>query len=328
VTGWCTALLLACTIACADPTGSTAPVVGDRVMVIYHGAPHVGYRPAYQPDSLIRYLVGFRNGKPHARISTAVVVNELYSPTHRRALATWACPQLGNPCATGSDWDEWLDTTITFLAKLNSAAARADEWFGPRRIGVVPALLYPDPMVDTIAFAGKTYRMPAQRVDLVRAYADSLEARFARANLKHLKLFAYYWPHESVADERRDSLITPRIGRIANRRGRELWWIPYWSSPSTNWRGYGFNRVWIQPNHYFTNAPDKRLQEAVSLAHFNAMGLTIEFQRGGPFTRLDPYLAAAKEVESLAVYEGGGALLELEQKDPGRYNRLVDVLAF
>ena len=304
--------LLACVLACAQIAGPPDPSRDVRVMVLYQGAPQRNYRPSYQPDSLVRYLVGFQDGKPRVRITTAVILAEIYAPSGR-ALATWECRRLGAPCARKADWYAWLDTTIVFLRKLDAAAAQADAWFGPQVIGVAPALLYPD----------------EGRVADVFEYADSLEARFARARFPHLRLQAYYWLHETVGGPQRDSLILPSVSAMAHARGRELWWIPYWKSPASNrWRSYGFDRVWIQPNHYFNvNVSDERLRKSVEAAHWSDAGMEIEFSGAGPYTRLDPYLESAADVRSLAIYEGGGALLRLEQRDPARYQRLITVLS-
>jgi hypothetical protein len=303
---------LTCVLACADITAQIEPPRDERVMVIYQGAPQRNYRPAYQPDSIVRYLVGFENGRPRARITTAVILAEIYAPSGR-VLASWACRQMGAPCARKADWYAWLDTTIVFLRKLDAAAAQADAWFGPQVIGVAPALLYPD----------------GARVKDVKEYADSLEARFARARFPHLELRAYYWLHETVGGPERDSLIIPMVSDMAHARGRELWWIPYWGSPaSARWRSYGFDRAWIQPNHYFNlEVPDSRLPQSASAARWIGSGMEIEFSGQGPYTRLDPYLESASGVGSLAIYEGGGALLRLEQRDPVRYRKLINILS-
>jgi hypothetical protein len=304
--------LLASVLACADGTAPVAPAPKpDRVMVIFQGAPQRNYRPAYQPDSLVRYLVGFEGGVPRGRIASSVVLAELYAPSGR-VLTRWVCKRMGAECATRADWYLWLDTTIAFLHRLDAAAAQANAWFGPRVIQVVPTILYPEP----------------GRVKDVAEYADSLEARFTRAQYHNLRLGGYYWLHETMGDQQRDSLILPAVSAIAHARGRELWWIPYWKAPGIeNWRRYGFDRVWIQPNHYFNPAvPDRRLAKSVTAAQTAGTGLELEFSGPGPYQRLDPYLESGKAIESLAVYEGGGALLRLEQEDPWRYRRLVDLL--
>jgi hypothetical protein len=302
-------LMLGCGIT--EPTPPAGPPA-DRVMLIYHGAGQANYRPQYQPDSLIRYLVGFQNGQPIGRIADAVVLLDIYAPS-TRALATWACDALGAACATSQDWLEWLNSTVAFLTKLDVAAAQADQWFGSQPINVVLTLQYPPPELSR-----------TQRIQLVRAYMDSLDAKVASANLTHLRLHGYYWLHEVITDSARDYEVLPAISDAAHARGRELWWIPYWNGYTSAWREYGIDRTWIQPNYYFTDAPDVRVQDAERLARAEGLGIEIEFEGAGPFTRLDPYLQVTHR--SLAIYEGGGALLRLEQQDPARYAQLVHLL--
>jgi hypothetical protein len=201
---------------------------------------------------------------------------------------------------------------------------------------------YPEPKVDTLRLFGHTYdlSLPDDRVAAAGRFAREIASRFQAARFRHVVHDSFYWLHESIHG--RDEQVVPRIaGRIHGMRFRFLW-IPFFTAWGVDdWRRWGFDEAWLQPNFFFDpRIPQVRLDSAASRARSLGMGLEIEFD-GRVYTqpqfydRLGPYLSVLESNpdlrwSSIVIYEGGGALVELARRKALRYRtlykRLADVL--
>jgi hypothetical protein len=100
-------------------------------------------------------------------------------------------------------------------------------------------------------------------------------------------------------------------------------WIPYFDAPGYNeWKSYGFNYAYLQPNHFFnTSIPISRLEDACQKALSHDMDMELEFDEEvlagkGKASRLRDYMAVFKEKsiwkeKRLAYYQGNDALWAL-----------------
>jgi hypothetical protein len=118
-----------------------------------------------------------------------------------------------------------------------------------------------------------------------------------------------------------DAAVVRRVAQAVHARGLRFLWIPYYDAEGwERWHALGFDEAWVQPNYFFNrDVPASRLDSAAARAVRRGMGLEIEFDgrllaTPGFGDRLGPYLEVLRRypqlaARSLAVYDGGGALL-------------------
>jgi hypothetical protein len=251
-------------------------------------------------------------------------------------------PWVNGPPSQGDDWDRYLDSLTApggILTRLDSAAAHAG--VGPVSFTVM--VPYPDPSQRAFLYRGQTYDLsqgPPQRVAVVAAYLRDAINRVAARPLPHLAFHGFYWLNEGILPV--DSALVAQVTAAAHTMGYRFLWIPsYGAAGAGQWRGFGFDQAWQQPNYFFhPEIAPARLDTAFSRARAAGMGVELEFDRrlfsDSLFRhRLSPYLAAFEQAPDLrnrpiAIYEGAGALIQLargtEAWQRALYRRLVAVL--
>ncbi len=236
--------------------------------------------------------------------------------------------------ATRANWawlSERLFTRGVAVDALDRAVQAASSRIGaPRRQRKV-YLGLPEPIVhqkDWGELDGRPldFDLPQDRLSAVVWYVRETLRRWRARAPAHLKLRGFYWVAEDASESR---TLLPLVADLVHREGLELIWIPYWGSPQLDsWRALGFDRAYLQPNHFFSpQIPDTRLDEACGAARASGMGLEVEFD-GRALSdmayrpRLPAYLARFRATGALAEaplawYEGGGALLRMAtSKEP------------
>jgi hypothetical protein len=160
-------------------------------------------------------------------------------------------------------------------------------------------------------------------VGAAAAYVADVERRFRGAGHARLRLDGFYWLLETMSTS--DAGVVGRVAREVHARGLRFLWIPYYDAEGwERWHEFGFDEAWVQPNFFFNlDVPPSRLDSAAARAVQRGMGLEIEFDgrllaTPGFGDRLDPYLDVLRRyrqlaARSIAVYEGGGALLALSR---------------
>jgi len=249
--------------------------------------------------------------------------------------------------AHGEDWNAYLDSLFTpggVLPTLDSAVAIISARRGPVPGGFRVALMIPYParVSDTVWVGRRPFLLagPDGRRSVVEAYVGEVERRFGAARLSHLKLFGYYWLNEGILSD--DTLLVQLTSAVVHERARRFLWIPSFHAPgSREWRRYGFDFAWLQPNFFFhPEVAVTRLDTALADARAAGMGLEIEFDvrmfNDWRFSdRLAPYLSLLQSAEDvrampITIYEAGGALIHLARShDPWQralYARLVAAL--
>jgi hypothetical protein len=191
--------------------------------------------------------------------------------------------------------------------------------------------------------SGRTLRFhqDADRLAACEWYLDTALEKWRALAPGELDLTAFYWVHEGAP---RTHDFLQAVARLVHARGKQFLWIPYWhpSPQSGNWRAYGFDAAWQQPNHFFhPELPDSRLQDACDFARKYGLGLEMELdgrlliqpQTFAP--RFSAYLDAfirngVRDTSSIAWYEGGGAIYQLATSDApelrGDYDRLTQFI--
>jgi hypothetical protein len=266
----------------------------------------------------------------------------MYAPSGR-VFTTW----IGGVPANGADWTEYLDSLFVpgaVLSRLDSAVAISGATLGalpePFRVSIM--IPYPDPAIGSLDFGGQVYDFgtAAGRGDAAAAYIHEVVRRFQGAGFAQLRLDGFYWllEHAPAADV----AVIARVAGDVHNAGLRFLWIPYYTAEGwMQWRAFGFDAAWLQPNYFFNlDLPESRLDSAAARAEQNGMGLEVEFDGrlwADPMfcDRLQPYLTTLQQQPQLrarevALYEGGGALLYLalgkRPEDRALYRALGDVL--
>ena len=313
---------------------TTGQKAAERWVLIYAGGPK---RPAYSVEDLTHLLaVVDTAGKPTGWLCSGTIFLEFRAVSGR-----FYMPSGNAPPSSGEDWTAYLDSVFAPggpIARLDAAAGAIDHVVGTvgRRVDVAVMIPYPDPRGITLSLAGRTYKMTVDsgRLDLVTAYLQETQRRFAAQRLANVTLAAFYWLNEAMPDA--DTALVPRVGAIVRRSGARFLWIPYYTaSGASRWRSFGFDEAWLQPNFFFhPDVAALRLDSAVVRARATGMGLEVEFDQrmfgDWRFTdRLEPYLAALEgaadlRTKSIAIYEGAGALIELSRSRDSWHRALYD----
>jgi uncharacterized protein DUF4855 len=323
---------LLASLAFAQPAVQAPP---ERWVVVYKGGPR---RPAYTVDDLTRLLATVdSSGRPVGPLCNAVIMTE-FEAVSGRYYMPWAS---GSP-ATGADWSQYLDSVVITggpLARLDSAADRLPKVGAGtvRKIPVAVMVPFPIQRPDTLHFLGHDYAMSTEagRLSSVEAYMREVVHRLNAMTFRNLSVTAFYWLNEGV--DNADTSLVLKVSRVAHLLNMRFLWIPSWGAPNaTNWRGVGFDEAWQQPNYFFhPEIPATRLDSAAARARSAGMGLELEFDRrlfSDPKfgERLDPYLATFERASdlrrSIAVYEGGGALIQLSRTNDAAHRVLYDWL--
>ena len=182
------------------------------------------------------------------------------------------------------------------------------------------------------------FGIQADRLAACDWFLETALARWKALAPQQLDLAGFYWLHESAP---RSTEFLQAVAKLVHARNKNFFWIPYWQPipPGHNWREYGFDAAWQQPNHFFhPELPDSRLRQACDFARQRGMGLEMEFDsrllsRADVFApRLEAYLDVfttngVADASSIAWYEGGGTFFELADSSLAetrqRYERLA-----
>jgi hypothetical protein len=326
--------------------GSSPPadsVPGARCSILLY-AGGAGRRHYSIADLVALVAVVDTAGRPVAWLCQGAVLLELQATSGRNYY-----PWPGGPLARGQDWNAYLDSVFAPrgpLAGLDSAHAVIAMQLGPEPGGgelqVVVMIPYPARTPDTTWVGHEAFSLADSNGPrhAIAAYVDEVERRFVTARWSHLRLTGYYWLNEGVLPD--DTLLVQQAAAIVHGRGRRLLWIPSFEAPGiSQWRGLGFDQVWLQPNYFFhPELPVTRLDSAIGRARADGMGLELEFD-DRMFTdrrfadRLAPYLAALENAADIrgrpiAIYDASGSLIRLarsrESQHRALYARLVAVL--
>lgn len=274
-------------------------------------------------------------GRPEGWLCDGAILVVIRSPSGRN-YATW----LGEPYATGADWEGYLDTLFDqggVVSRLDSAVKQVTRRVGapPHPFQVSVVALYPEPKAGSIRFLGGLYDLSTVdgRIAAASAYVDSAVRRFSSEAPHEVVLDGFYWLHESVHgdEERVVAGVADRIHAV----GKRFFWIPFFSAWGVNrWKRMGFDEAWLQPNYFFhPELRASRIDSAVDIASRNGMGIELEFD-GRLFTRapdfgdrLMPYLDALRRTpavrdRSVVIFEGSGALPRLGHQRDATYRAL------
>ena len=171
------------------------------------------------------------------------------------------------------------------------------------------------------------------RIAACKWYIDRVRERFAQGNYEHVELAGFYWLREIVTRPvdtqysyhlTRSDILLPEIADYLHRLNYTFSWIPFYDARGhDDWRKFGFDQVYMQPNHYWK--PENDLDSACM--KINRAGTSIEFEFEASILSADPhsdicrarmrkYMEYAKKhgiygTRPLAYYQGSNALYDL-----------------
>ena len=247
-------------------------------------------------------------------------------------------------------WQELIDYYFTKGNCVDALEQAVKE--ATARLGKAPCkrrviMMIPDPTIHrhyidtttTMTYRGEPggrrldFNSNEDRVAACRWYIDQVRARFAQGDYKYIDLAGFYWIREIAAQPHdteysyhltRSDILLPEIADYLHRLNYTFSWIPFYDARGhDDWRKFGFDQVYMQPNHYWK--PGNDLDSACM--KINRAGTSIEFEFEASILSADPhsdiyrarmrkYMEYAKKhgiygTRPLAYYQGSNALYDL-----------------
>ncbi|MCY4779148.1 DUF4855 domain-containing protein [Sphingobacterium sp. UT-1RO-CII-1] len=177
------------------------------------------------------------------------------------------------------------------------------------------------------------------RIKASEWFIDRIVERFKKEQLSNIELEGFYWLAEEATNTR---TFVKNISEYL-KRGHQysFYWIPYFKSDGYDtWETLGFDRAYLQPNHFFdTNIPDSRIDETCFIAKQYNMSLEMEFderivENDAMRARLFAYIDGFKRNDvfkqtDIAYYVGSDGMNILwngDKKDVELYYNLTDII--
>ena len=177
----------------------------------------------------------------------------------------------------------------------------------------------------------------SDRIAAYKWYIDSVRERFAAGGYEHVELAGFYWLRETAAQPEdteysyhltRSDVLLPQIADYLHGLNYSFIWIPYYDARGyDDWRDFGFDQVYLQPNHYWK--PENDMDDVCRW--INRAGTSIEFEFEASIlnarensdayrARLRDYMRGAKQYgiygsRPIAYYQGSNALYDLWVSD-------------
>lgn len=200
-------------------------------------------------------------------------------------------------------WQELIDYWFAEgngVNALEEVVARAAERIGkaPTRRKVIMVL--PDPVIhrhyidttSTTRYWGEIngremdFSRTEDRLEACKWFIDRVRERFEAGGYRHIELEGFYWLREIVTRPRdtaysyhltRSDILLPRIADYLHAQGYSFSWIPYYGSRGyDDWRLFGFDQVYLQPNHYWK--PANAWEDVCAEIARYGVGMELEFE--------------------------------------------------
>lgn len=169
------------------------------------------------------------------------------------------------------------------------------------------------------------------RVKACKWYINEVRRKFDEGNFQNVELAGFYWLAEDASSSH---AILNSVASYLDKMKYSFNWIPFFNAEGrTQWKSFGFDYSYYQPNYFFSNdVPDSRLDAACKEALEYDMHMEIEFDHdalvsGGKDYKLRNYMKAFKdygiwEKKRLAYYQGEASLLALKGSGNVEDNKL------
>lgn len=235
------------------------------------------------------------------------------------------------------EWRWYMEQTFStdgVLEALNEAAATEKQ-----NAQVYIAIPYPKRNEAIVNLSGG--RIPntlAAREQLIDWYISTVEAKWKKANYRHLTFKGYYWLNETVIHAEDEQLVT-RTAKKVHDVQRKFIYAPH--ALSTNfdkWKQYGFDGAYLQPNTFRLGLgdPKARLHKAFLEAQIKGSGITLEIDSYSPhqmaagLSNFEQYLHFAElyglKGQSLLLYQGTDMVYRMGTYPQGPYEEAYEKL--
>lgn len=160
----------------------------------------------------------------------------------------------------------------------------------------------------------------ADRVAAVQWYIDYIRARFDAARFQNIELAGFYWLAEKATNS---TTILEPVAKYLHSMNYSFNWIPYFNADGySQWKKYGFDYAFLQPNYFFNDAtPISQLEQACKNATNANMAMEMEFDdnalaRNGRAYKLRNYMDAFRRhnvdgTRPIAYYQGNNTVHSL-----------------
>jgi len=248
-------------------------------------------------------------------------------------------------------WKELIDYWFDGDNGVNALEAAVKE--ASQRLGTPPAkrkvvMVMPDPIIyeeyaDTNTSTTYWGELNGRRLDFAKAsdriaaykwYIDSVRRLFDEADYRYVELAGFYIVSEDLAtpgdgwnpELKRWEEVIPEVAEYLHALNESLCWIPYNRAAGyRNWKRFGIDYAYMQPNYFWDNKGEKPLSRFFSDIKANDLAMEFEFddalleKTAGSEVyrrRLREYMDGAKEHgiygrKPLAYYHGQNTLYEL-----------------
>ena len=229
------------------------------------------------------------------------------------------------------------------VCALNSCIGKQKKLLGtpPFTHAVIMALPVPFPgKTNWGKLGGKKMNFNKQKDQIyaMKWYVDQVMQRFSQAKLGNLRLEGFYWIDENI---QASAAITKAISSYIHSKGMRFYWIPYFSSRGLeNWKSYGFDFAYLQPNYFFNKqVPRSRLNEACRRAASLHMGMEFEVDERVLHGRTDSFAPKMTDYiddfttngvfskSAVAYYLGTDVLVRISRSTDAADHALFDRLA-
>jgi hypothetical protein len=164
---------------------------------------------------------------------------------------------------------------------LNSCVAEAKEELGEPSFRHKVVVGLPEPFLNQQDWGELNdvkldFSKREDRITACKWYIDLVCEKFNESSLEHLDLDGFYWVNEQMST---NDFITEDIGDYIRSKGQRFYWIPYYMSNGySQWKDYGFDIAYLQPNYFFNKKiGEERVRNACELAFTHNMGVEMEF---------------------------------------------------
>lgn len=223
----------------------------------------------------------------------------------------------GKSGAVMSDWELYFDYTFKEgqdLDALDKVVARVYSELGIKgKYKVYLTLPYPTvlndkPFGDINGDGSNEYcKTLAERVNIVKWYADKCIAQFKENNYANIELAGFYWLREEInySDSDHEAELVKEINKYLDKKKLTCIFDPFYLSTGfDHWEELGFDAAVMQPNVAFSNTDYfnlSMLSEFAESVYNNHLGVEIETNEPSYF-RGDDYLKAGFNYESYLYY--------------------------
>lgn len=208
-----------------------------------------------------------------------------------------------------------------------------------RKPNVYLSIPYPKRGEEIVLLNGKKVTNTlAERQKWINAYVQQVEAKWKAAGYTNLVFKGYYWLNETVISLEDEQLVE-QTAQAVHKTGKAFIYSPHAASTNfANWKNYGFDAAYLQPNAFRLNLTDynNRLHKAFLHAQINGSGINIEvdsyslhqIEQGAE--RFRDYLQVAERYrlqgQSLIMYQDIEMVSRMATYNSKTYNELYKEL--